>query len=149
MRSESTSALGQPSETNPTFGAAPLRLRCFAGAAAVAVRWFLGAVTVAIRCFSAAFFVAVIILGRRRACGLAGGVFARRRRERVGSGEIREREVAEQVTRLLLHLLLHFEERIGALLEIAAHEALDRRALHFQKLAPRFSVRHRRAAAVE
>src|SRR4051812_15705406 len=121
MRSESTSALGQPSETNPTLGAALLRLD--------AGGFFPGAVLVAVRGFSTAFFVAVFILGRSGIVGLGGRAIARRRK-RVGGRKVREREVAEQVTGLLLHLLLHFEEGVGALLEVTAHQALDRRALH-------------------
>src|SRR5215203_1626059 len=110
MRSESTSALGQPSETKPTFGARRRRL----GLAAV--------------------FIAVFILGRGRSCGWLRAVCAiARGHEWIVGGEVREREAAEQIARLLLHLLLHFQERVGALLEITAHQALDCRALHFQK----------------
>src|SRR5690242_11307032 len=113
MRSESTSALGQPSETKPTFGAVPRRL----GLAAV--------------------FIAVFILGRGRSCGWARAVCAvARRREWVVGGEVRKREVAEQITGLLLHLLLHLQEGVGALLEVAAHQTLNCGPLHFQEFAP-------------
>src|SRR3990172_6223065 len=114
MRSESTSALGQPSETKPTLGAALGRARAISGAV----------------------FFAAFILGRGFA-GVACGVIALRLRERIGSGEVGEGEGAEQVARLFLQLLLHLEECVGALLEIAAHHALDRRALHLEKFAPR------------
>src|SRR3954471_677046 len=106
MRSESTSALGQPRETKPTLGAALGRVRCFDGGVPTAVRFG-----------SAAFFVAVFILGRGRAGGVVGA-FARGRCKRVVGGEIREREAAEKAARLFLHLLLHLEECVGALLEI-------------------------------
>src|SRR3954465_11757062 len=98
MRSESTSAFGQPRETKPTLGAAVGRARCFTGAA----RCFLAAVCFATVCFSAAFFVAVFILVRGRAGGVVRAFTPGRCKWIIG-GEVREREIAEQVARLLLH----------------------------------------------
>src|ERR1019366_10707029 len=119
MRSESTRALGQPSETKPTLGAAFGRARAFSGAV-----------------FFAAFILGLGV-AFRIACGTACGLIVLRLRERICGGKVGEGEGAEQVTRLLLQLLLHLEERIGALLKIAAHHALDRGTLHLEKFAPR------------
>src|SRR6185295_20090340 len=107
MRSESTRALGQPSETKPTLGAAAVMEPC-AGAGTLGLAFGLGT------------FV-----------GLGFGLGRRLTREsRVGIGEVRERECTEDVAGLLLQLLLHLEECLRALVEVAGHEALDGRALH-------------------
>src|SRR5688572_2929930 len=105
MRSESTSALGQPSETNPTLGGAAPRARGRAPRSGLVF---------------AAFVLAAVIRGRARRPGLALAGPA--------AGEIGEGEVAEEIAGLLLQLLLHFHEGVGALLEVAAHQPLHRRA---------------------
>src|SRR5262245_41878505 len=99
MCSESTSALGQPSETKPTFGAArgffDAKSALAFGAFAASARGGLGIV-------------------------LIGG---------EGRGEVGKLEGTEQVACLLLELLLHLQERLRTLLEVARHQALDRRTL--------------------
>src|SRR5690242_2343282 len=101
MRSESTSALGQPSDTKPTFGVlfAIRRARVFA----VALRFALG-----LRIFGC----------RLVAC---------RREARIRIGKVGELECAEDIAGLLLQLLLHFQEGLSALLQIARHQSLDGR----------------------
>src|SRR5512134_2582429 len=124
MRSESTSALGQPRDTKPTAGMAAAGRRC------AAVRSGLS------------FFVLVLgaVIRRRLRCsGLACLA-------RAAARETGEREIAEQVAGLLLQLLLHFHEGIGALLEIAAHQPLDRRPLHLDEFVPGLGAEHRVAA---
>ena len=44
--------------------------------------------------------------------------------------------------KLQVHLLLHFHERVGALFQVAAHQALNRRALHAHEFVPRVGVEH-------
>src|SRR5262245_35320459 len=101
MRSESTRALGHPSDTNPTLGMA-LEARGRACRSGLAF---------------AAFVLAAVMRPRLGIVRLAG----------CGPGEIGKGEVAEEIAGLLLELLLHFHERVGALLEVASHQALDRR----------------------
>src|SRR5687767_13824653 len=108
MRSESTSALGQPSETKPTLGTEATGTE---GRSALVL----------------AAFVPL---------GLVGIV-------RRGSAEVGEGEAPEEVARLLLELVLHVHERARALLEVAAHEPLDRRPLHLHELRPRLRAEHR------
>src|SRR5688572_14676695 len=102
MRSESTRAFGQPSDTNPTLGMAR-EARGRPGRSGLAF---------------AAFVLAAVMRPRR--LGVVRLTGAR-------PGEIGEREIAEEVAGLLLELLLHLHEGVGALLEIAAHQPLDRR----------------------
>src|SRR5262245_40318753 len=117
MRSESTRALGQPSDTKPTLGTArEARDRALPSGLAFA-----------------AFVLAAVMRPRRLAVIRLAG---------AGPGEIGEGEVAEEVARLLLELLLHVHEGVGALLEVASHEALDRRPLHLDELAPGVGVEH-------
>src|SRR5262245_20666755 len=119
MRSESTSALEQPSETNPILRAAAGMERMPGIGSGFA-------------------------LGRRvlvGPCFRFAGAVARERRVRVH--EVGELEGAEDVSRLFLQLLLHLEEGLRALVEVARHQALDRRALHLDELAPGFGAEHR------
>ena len=134
MRSESTSALGQPSETKPTLGAGVLEATAFAVMGQRCRRR--GAVPQPL-------VLAAVMPALSRLLGVVRRVFAA-----GAAGKLREREAAEQVARLLLQLLLHVHERARALLEVAAHQALHRRALHLHELAPRFGVEHR-VVAVE
>src|SRR5688572_29073841 len=117
MRSESTRAFGQPSDTNPTLGMAR-EARGRPGRSGLAF---------------AAFVLAAVMRPRR--LGVVRLTGAR-------PGEIGEREIAEEVAGLLLELLLHLHEGVGALLEIAAHQPLDRRPLHLDELAPGIGVEH-------
>src|SRR5689334_14334980 len=114
MRSESTSAFGQPSETKPTFGVlrAISRLQGWPSRLALGLGIF--------RC-------RLIVRGREA---------------RISVGEVGKLECAEDVTRLLLQLLLHLEERLRALLKIARHQSLDRRSLHLDELAPGIGIEH-------
>src|SRR5688572_11745260 len=123
MRSESTSAFGQPSETNPTLAARPLER--FEVVLTV-LPFLLAAARLGLVAFLAGFI---------RGLGVAS-------RPVRAAGEIGERKVSEEVAGLLLQLRLHFHERVGALLEVAAHQALDRWTLHLQEIAPRVAVEH-------
>src|SRR6185436_317896 len=142
MRSESTSALGQPNETNPTLGISaaglgiltaviPCRTEEKAAREArprAALRNALGE--------SAGFLLWLL-----EAVGIGVGCF------RFGVGclcaEVAEGEVAEDGARLFLKLLLHIEKGIGALIEVARHQPLDRWTLHLHELAPSFGIQHR------
>src|SRR6185295_9255980 len=127
MRSESTSALGQPSETKPTLGAAAERVE---------------------RALSGAIFIAAFILGSGVRGRSTRVVVALRLHKRIGSGgKVGKWKVAEQIASLFLHLLLHFEEGAGALLEIAPHQSLDGGTLHLQKFAPGIGIESRRGGA--
>src|SRR5512134_2931178 len=121
MRSESTSALGQPRDTKPTAGmAAPGRRRTVARSGLAFV----------------VLVLAAVIRRRLRCSGFA--CLARAAARETGEGEI-----TEQVAGLLLQLLLHLHEGVGALLEIAAHQPLDRRPLHLDEFVPGLGAEHR------
>src|SRR6185436_16141444 len=100
MRSESTSAFGQPRDTNPTLGTDAAR-----GARLRPPRSGL---------VFAAFALAAVIGWRLRWFGVASLAGA-------AAGHGGEGEIAEKVAGLALQLLLHFHESAGALLEVAAH----------------------------
>src|SRR5216683_5658569 len=112
MPSESTSALGQPRETNPTLGSAA---------------------TGACMRTSALLLVARRLVVRfLRAAGL--------RAESGYPGEAREGEAGEHVARLVLQLLLHLQEHVAALLHVRRDEALHGRALEAHELLPQLLV---------
>src|SRR5690606_41026808 len=140
MRSESTVALGQPSETQPTRGA-----RAGAGRARMGDAVSMGTARVsdpkrhptnsaappprlARTPRPLAFpgllrFLRTALLGRAARGGRAGRVRA-------------EREVLEHVAGLRLHLLLHLHEQVLALLEAVAPHRLHHGRLQRQELRP-------------
>src|SRR5260370_36609585 len=113
MPSESTSALGQPRETNRTLG---------------------GAATGACMLTSALLLVArrLVVVRFLRAAGLGA--------ESGHPGKVRERETGEHVARLVLQLLLHLQEHAAALLHVRRDEALHGRALEAHELLPQLLV---------
>src|SRR6266508_3932353 len=123
MTSESTSAFGQPSETNPTRG------------------------VVAAGCGRFTRWITVDVMGgcsisRRKKTGPCARLL--RRFERLAlfllvrfsllrSTEIGEGERREHTPGLVLHPLLHVHEELGALLQVVAEHPLHRRRLHLHE----------------
>src|SRR5262245_62051163 len=107
MRSESTSAFGHPSETKPTVGV--LRPPADARPAREAGCGSVACVTTWLRLAA----VGLLVVALR----VVGGPALGARAEPAARTEGAEREVAEQVAGLLLQLLLHLQEGVGALLE--------------------------------
>src|SRR5882672_192136 len=113
IRSESTNAFGQPSDTKPTRGSRaswtrPRIIGCFINVNGEAAQQSLteerGA---ALPCSRSTLLLVVGPALRRR-------------------GERRKGEGGEHAARLVLHSLLHVHEELCALLEIAAEHALHR-----------------------
>src|SRR6266550_5052165 len=129
IRSESTKALGQPSDTKPTRGSRTscIRLRiigCFMNVNGGAAQQFsTEPCAAAPGCGSSTLLLVV-------------GAALRRRGER-GKGE-----GGEHSTCLVLHALLHIHEELGALLEITAEHPLHRRRLHLDELLPEIRRQH-------
>src|SRR5436305_1356761 len=115
MRSESTSALGQPSDTKPTLGV------CFA------IRWA--------RAAASRLTFGLGVFGR--------GLVALRLEAGIRIGKVGKLERSEDITCLLLQLLLHLQEGLSALLQIARHQSLDGWSLHLHELTPGIGVEHR------
>src|SRR3989304_6737448 len=114
MRSESTSALGQPSETNPTRG------------------WTRGVCrTTGARRLVLFFPFRTRVLLRRTGVRL---LRARGRGLLRSGDQSREREAREHRARLVLQLFLHLHEHVAALVHIGGGQALHRGSLEGQEL---------------
>src|SRR5712691_5646291 len=139
MPSESTRALGQPSEMNPTFGATVIRLDETSPQGEHRARGVAFSIKMRLLCalwgkISGFFF----LVGRLHVAGRLRAAW--RSAESRHSGESREREAGENVARLALQLFLHLQEHVSALFHVRRDQALHRRALEAHELLPQVLV---------
>src|SRR5580765_1701973 len=140
MPSESTRALGQPSDTNPTLGVAGMRL---SGAA----RTRLGETLFAFKRKWAGTSGGKIPTPGSGLLVLAGRILAARGRgvaglgtESLHPGEPGERKAREHRPSLVLKLFLHLCEDVAALVDVRRDEVLHRRSLQGHELLPEILV---------
>src|SRR3954464_9482012 len=112
MRSESTSALGQPRETKPTLGAAGMENRQGDRLCTAAIRHYKDRRPARLPCGAALLLVFGLLVV------LIGNVCAGRTRGTRRTGETWEGKAGEHIAGLALQLLLHLREHIAALVHV-------------------------------